>query len=529
MPLATLTPPPSSARAAHTPARGLSRVLQWSRWQAILGSLAVLAMALRLPMLSRPTDAGTPIFDEKHYVPQAWQILRGFDGLFVGGIEDNPGFGLVVHPPLAKQLQSIGMWVFGYTPVGWRIVTALLSVVVILLIAAIAKRISGSEWVGLLAGILALSDGILFVTGRSGMLDHTQTLFLVAAAYFAVRDHQQMDTVFSRVLAQGRMSDFPVGPRAGFRWWRFAAGVALGLSLSVKWSGLYYMAFAGVAFVVADYFRRKRYSVRKPLLGMLGLDAVSAFASLVIVPVIIYLLSFRAWFAGDSSVYRHAVEAGKADGFSADGLVGLLPQALQNFLYYQQSVLQFHTELTNSAGHVHPWESKPWSWLVSSRSLMYYNPDVDSEGMRHIVLLVGTPAIWWPCVPVLLWGLWCWFIHRDGRWTIPLVGFAAGFLPWLPVMDRQMYLFYAVNLAPFLILALALALGQISTWRIAQPGQVPSQYKAVNWWKKHTGRIVVVFYVAFCVWNFLFFLPMYTGMPLTALDWYSRIWLPSWA
>ena len=166
---------------------------------------------------------------------------------------------------------------------------------------------------------------------------------------------------------------------------------------------------------------------------------------------------------------------------------------------------------------------------LKDATVVYYNPDVDSEGMRHIVLLVGTPAIWWPCVPVLLWGLWCWFIHRDGRWTIPLVGFAAGFLPWLPVMDRQMYLFYAVNLSPFLIIALALALGQISTWQITQPGQVPSQYKAVNWWKNDTGRIVVVAYTAFCVWNFLFFLPMYTGMPLTALEWCSRIWLPSWA
>lgn len=502
---------------------------RFTRWHYILLGLTLLALATRLPMLHRPTDAGTPVFDEKHYVPQAWQMLRGYSGPFIGGIEDNPGFGLVVHPPLAKQLQSLGMAVFGYTPLGWRLIMALLATATIVLIAMTARRVARSDWVGLLAGVLALSEGILFVTGRSGMLDHAQTLFVVAAAYFLLRDQQEMKARFVRVFEQGRMQDFPWGPRMGFRWWRFAAGVALGLSLSVKWSGLYYMAFAGVTIVVLDYLRRRRYRVAKALVGTLALDALPSFASVVLVPAALYLLSFRAWFASDSSVYRHAIEADQAEGFGQSGLIQALPQSLQNFLFYHHSVLQFHTELTNSAGHIHPWESKPWSWLVSSRSLMYYNPDADAEGLRHIVLLVGTPAIWWPCVPVLLWGLWCLVIRRDAKWILPVVGFAAGFVPWLFALDRQMYLFYAVNLAPFLVIALALAMGQLSSWRLASPGEPAHQYSAVTLWRRHTGRILAVAYVVFCVWNFLFFLPMYTGMPMTGAQWAFRMWLPSWA
>ena len=34
----------------------------------------------------------------------------------LGGIEDNPGYGLVVHPPLAKEIMAAGMGLFGYTP-----------------------------------------------------------------------------------------------------------------------------------------------------------------------------------------------------------------------------------------------------------------------------------------------------------------------------------------------------------------------------------------------------------------------------
>ncbi|MGV7507470.1 dolichyl-phosphate-mannose--protein mannosyltransferase, partial [Mycobacterium kansasii] len=38
--------------------------------------VAVLATATRFLNLGSPTDSGTPIFDEKHYAPQAWQTLN---------------------------------------------------------------------------------------------------------------------------------------------------------------------------------------------------------------------------------------------------------------------------------------------------------------------------------------------------------------------------------------------------------------------------------------------------------------------
>lgn len=511
---------PESASAAKPPFL--------SRWPFILLGLTILALLTRLPLLNSPTDKGTPIFDEKHYVPQAWQMLRGWDNLFIGGIEDNPGFGLVVHPPLAKQLEAFGMWLFGYTPLGWRVVTAFLAVGVIVLIAAIARRISRSDLVGLLAGIFALCEGILFVTGRSGMLDHTQTLFVVAAAYFAVRDWEQMEQRFRVVWARGGIGDHPFGPRMGFRWWRFACGAALGASLSVKWSGLYYLAFFGVVLVLLDWHRRHRFRVHKPFWGTFVMDCWPAFASLVLVPVALYFLSFRAWFASDSSVFRHAIESGQAEDFTGGPLVQMLPQAVQNFFYYHWSVLQFHTELTNSNGHVHPWESKPWSWLVSSRSLMYYNPGSSDEGTRHIVLLVGTPAIWWVCVPVLLWGFWSLIVRRELAWVLPLAGFAAGFVPWLFSLDRQMYLFYAVNLSPFLVIALALAMGQLMRWKVAKPDEAPHKYGAITMFRQHTGAVFVVAYTVLVVWNFLFFWPIYTGVEISESEWAARIWLRSW-
>src|SRR3954447_23226950 len=99
---------------------------------AIITALAALT---RLMNLGSPTDAGTPIFDEKHYAPQAWQTLFNY------GVEDNPGFGLVVHPPVGKQMIAVGEAIFGYTGIGWRFTGALLGVVLVALVTRIVRRI----------------------------------------------------------------------------------------------------------------------------------------------------------------------------------------------------------------------------------------------------------------------------------------------------------------------------------------------------------------------------------------------------
>jgi dolichyl-phosphate-mannose-protein mannosyltransferase len=532
-----------TATEPAAPGVPLSQRVAPYRWRLILTALAVLGLLTRLTGLSHPTDGGTPVFDEKHYVPQSWQILQ--DGWFagVGGIEDNPAYGLVVHPPLGKHIEAIGLAVFGNTPFGWRVMAALCAVAVIVLCAAVTRRImlaardsaAVADWAGLAAGVLALSDGILFVTGRSGMLDHFQVLFVVLAAYLLVRDHSQMESLFHRVVDEDRMDATLYGPRVGYRWWRFAAGVALGCAFAVKWSGLYYMAFFGLAAVGVDWWRRRRHGVRKPLRGTLLRDCVPAFASLVIVPAIVYVLSWRTWFSSETSVFRHEAEAGNSriDGWG----LNFLPDSWLNFLYYHLSVLDFHEELTNSNGHHHPWESKPWDWIASTRGLLYYSENNDTNGTKEVVLLTGTPIIWFLAAPVLLWGLWRLAVRRDARWVVPVVGYLAGFLPWLLNVDRQMYLFYATNLAPFIVIGLGILLGRVATWSqspaAAAAPAAPARRsgaagRLTSFWLHRTGYALGLIYLVLAVAMFLFFLPVFTGMPLSHHAWQLRMWLPGW-
>ena len=488
--------------------------------------IALLALITRYAGLTDRVSDGTPVFDEKHYVPQAWDIVTSWTNLFLGGIETNPGYGLVVHPPLAKQIIAISEAVFGYTPLGWRFMTALFGVGTVLLTMALARRVSGSWQVGFLAGLIAVCDGVLLVSSKFGMLDIFQVFFVVAAAWSLARDHQQMRERLHAAYLNGSMGDSPFGPRFGFRWWRFAAGIFLGLTLSVKWSGLYYIMFFGLMSVFSDLALRRLYGVRRYVTGTLLRDTPAALASLVLLPAVLYVWSWRAWFADETAVYRHA----KVDGTIEDGSWLLnLPEPVAGWLHYHISVLEFHASLTSSAGHHHPWDSKPWAWLVAARPILYYS---DTEATcrgggscREMLFLFGTPAIWWLVIPAVLWGLWSLLVRRNRAFLIPLIGAAAGFLPWLTVFDRQMYFFYATAFIPFVIVLISLALGQmIGRGHKLQWGFFRSLYGG----SVPVGTVVAVCYVALVVAMFIYFSPILYGYAIPESWYQSLMWLPSW-
>src|SRR3978361_1332360 len=113
--------------------------------------ITALAAVTRFLNLGSPTDGGTPNFDEKHYAPQAWQVLNN------GGVEDNPGYGLVVHPPVGKHWMACGEALLGYNGVGWRFSGAVCGVIVVVLVARITRRITRSTLIGGIAGLLLLA------------------------------------------------------------------------------------------------------------------------------------------------------------------------------------------------------------------------------------------------------------------------------------------------------------------------------------------------------------------------------------
>jgi dolichyl-phosphate-mannose--protein O-mannosyl transferase len=487
--------------------------------------LTLVAAATRLWNLSHPTDQGTPVFDEKHYVPQGWQVLTGGNW-----IEDNPAYGLVVHPPVSKWFLALGEWMFGYGPVGWRIMPAIAGIAIVVMIYRVVRRLTRSTLVGAIAGVFAICDGVLFVQSRMGMIDILQTVFIVAAFTALVADRDQVRARIDRVYREGRIHESVYGPRYGFRWYRFTAGVMLGLTCGTKWSGIYYVIAFGLLAIAFDVATRKAYHVRKPWMGTLVRDVLPTGMSLAVLPVLIYLATFVPWFNSETSVYRYQV----GNTIGTGGPFAWVPGAWRSLWYYESGILEFHAGLTNAAGNHHPWESKPWTWPMSLRPMLYAienGPDQCGSGeCVRAQMLIGSPAMWWLAVPMLLWVLWRLATRRDWAHGAVLVGYLAGILPWFTSIDRQMYFFYATALAPFLAMGLALCCGDLlrsTTARVRLP-HLPGAPVVVRSERRALGILVVSIYVALVVANFVWLWPILTASPISPAQWHNQIWLPSW-
>ncbi|MFC0105342.1 dolichyl-phosphate-mannose--protein mannosyltransferase [Kibdelosporangium aridum] len=459
--------------------------------------LTVIGGVVRLQNLGFPTHNGTPVFDEKYYAAQAWQMLRN------GWYEDNPGYEYTVHPPLGKQLIAIGEWIFGYNGWGWRFASAVLGTLMILMIIRIARRLTRSTLLGAVAGILLISDGVLHLMSRTAMLDIFIAFFVLAAFGFLLMDRDQMRGRLAVAVREGWVNDSDYGPRLGFRWYRLLCGVSLGLACASKWAGLYWMAAFGVMMIIWDATARRAAGVKHPWVGTLRRDLLPGLWALLVVPVLVYLASWWAWFASETGVDRH-----------------LMGTALHSLWTYSGNVLNFHEELVTKPGQQHPWESKPWTWPMGLRPMLYYVDNTTTacgeSSCVSATMLIGTPAMWWLALPMLAWGLWRMIGRLDWRYAAVIVAYLAGLLPWFLNLDRQMYFFYMTPVSAFLVLGLVLALGQIL-------GKARAGLE-----RRGTGLLLVSLYVGLVVANFVWLWPILNGDSITNARWQAELWLPSW-
>jgi dolichyl-phosphate-mannose--protein O-mannosyl transferase len=476
----------------------------------VTGILALFGGFIRLQNLGFPTDPETtPVFDEKHYVPQAWEMLRN------GGVEDNPAYELTVHPPFGKELIAIGEWLLGYNGWGWRIMSALAASLMILMIIRIARRLTRSTLLGGIAGVLLICDGVSHVQGRMGMLDIFLAFFVLMAFGCLLLDRDQVRGRLAVAVREGWATESVYGPFLGFRWWRFLAGVSLGLACGSKWSGIFFVMAFGILTVFWDVTARRAAGVERPWLGSIFRDLLPGLFAFVVVGLAVYLATWWGWFMSETGVDRHLAEEGVHHG-----LYDVFPQALRSLWQYSGNVLNFHENLKTPVHDQHPWESKPWTWPMGLRPMLYYyNGGTISCGEDKCVsatMLIGTPALWWISLPVLGWGLWRMIGRLDWRYAAFVVAYLAGLLPWFNNLDRQMYFFYATPMAAFLVLGIVLVLGQIM-------GAAKEGYE-----RRGTGLLVVALYVGIVVANFVWLWPILNGDSITQTRWQQELWLPSW-
>ncbi|GAB3598721.1 phospholipid carrier-dependent glycosyltransferase [Kineococcus gypseus] len=507
----------------------------WRGWVPLLVVTAIGGL-LRFWRLGEPHQL---VFDETYYVKQGYSLLRHGvelatdsavptpDALFTAGTPDVFGTtgDFVVHPPVGKWMIAAGQWLFGVdSSFGWRFSAALVGTLSILVLGRAARRLFRSTLLGVTAAVLLASDGLHLVESRTSLLDVFLAWWVLVAFACLLVDRDRARERLARLVAEHGVSG--PGPRLGWRPWRLAAGVSLGLACGVKWSGLYVLAVFGLLTVLWDAGARRAVGVRAWLAAALRRDAAPAFASTVPVAVLVYLASWSGWFASDAGWGRRWGAEHPATGAGA-----LVPDALRSLWHYHQQAYSFHVGLSSP----HPYAANPWSWLVQGRpTSFFYEGSARGEGgcaaeqCSRAITSLGTPALWWAGVLALVVLLWCWALRRDWRAGAVLAGYAATYLPWFQYQQRTIFTFYAVVLVPFVVLAVTYALGVLLG---PEPGASVLRSGAgaeAALRRRRLGALAAGAVVVGCVACLAFFWPVYTAQLIPYESWQDRMWLPSW-
>ncbi|MBH0110707.1 phospholipid carrier-dependent glycosyltransferase [Salinibacterium sp. NG22] len=499
------------------------------RWLGWAGPAIVVLIAAitRLVGLGHPSSL---VFDETFYVKDSWTLVNlGYeaqwpaeaDALFNSGkvniFLNDPSF--VVHPPLGKWLIGLGMLPGGgEDPFGWRIATAIVGILAVVVLMLIAKKLFGSTLLATLAGLLMAIDGNAIVMSRVALLDNFVMIFalLGVGAMLLDREHSatRLALWISRRGLRGASTEW--GPALWWRPWLILAAVAFGLAAAVKWNGLYFLAAFAVYSLVVDALARRSAGISFWGSGTLFKQAPVSFLLTVPIALLVYLSTWTAWFLSDNSYDRNWAEN---DGNAWTGFFSWVPLDLQSLWHFQSSVYSYHV----GESRPHPYQANPLTWLLLIRptSMFYENLSRGDDGCLAdacgaSISGIANPIIWWAATAAMLYLVYRLVRYRQWQTGFILMGIAAGYLPWLLYLNRTVFQFYTIVFEPYLILALVAALGVIIGSRDDDR------------YRRTSGLGVVAVFVVVAIAVSVFFWPLWTGQTIDYDLLRLRWWLPTW-
>lgn len=352
-------------------------------------------------------------FDEVHYVKAA-RVLLTMDH------PQNPE-----HPMVGKELLAAGIWLFGDSPRGWRIVPALFGTFGLFAFSRLIWHASRRRIATIVGTLLLAIDFAWFIQSRIAMLDiFTATFALIA---------------FWQLAAAVRAP-----PQA--RWRLALAGLCLGLAMGAKWSVIGPAMVPGLAFLALRLrFAAKRFlwDTRTPPIP--GVSLIEAALWLGALPLAVYFASFLPTFfyAKNPVDWHHLID-------------------------YQNTMVKLQDSVTKKHTYMTVW----WQWVLDQRGIWYLYKQVD--GTQRGIVLIGNPVVMWAGLPALGWCLWAGALRR----RYDALGFAVLYLAAIGmwVANGKPVQFYYHYLLPgtFLMGCLALALDALwrrtDRWRWIAPG-----------------------------------------------------------
>ena len=467
----------------------------------------VFSLAIRFWGLER---FNTFVFDEIYYAKFANNYLT-----------KTPFFN--AHPPLSQYLIAIGIAIGEKLPFGsgvvndltgsvvkswsYRWLNALTGSFVPLVVAGLGWQLTHRSRLAILAGVLSALDGLFLVESRYalnniylilfGLLG--QVCFLIAARQLN-RD-ESWKTTFTR---------------PSWSWiWMILSGFFLGCSASIKWNGLWFLITVVGIYIFAWLFRwidPMSVSMSDDELTLpqkiTNIPAGPIVLGIAIVPILTY---YVLW----------------------------IPHIAQNpdlqFWILQQKIYLYHKG-SSVIGNVHPYCSTWQTWLTMMVPVAYFyklgidptepialnapNIPLSPGASIYAVHAMGNPLFWWMTTAAiiavgitLLLRLWNSLLGRGFSDSFILVtmmiGYGANLIPWMGI-SRCAFLYHYMGSSVFATLALA-------WWGDRALSRENLTLTRMTW-----------IAIGLCALGFMFWMPVFLGLPLDEMGYRSRMWFPSW-
>ncbi|BAY26643.1 glycosyl transferase family protein [Calothrix sp. NIES-2100] len=475
-----------------------------------LAAIFIFSLALRFWQLDR---FNTLVFDEVYFAKFGNNYLT-----------HTPFFN--AHPPLSQYIIGIGIWLGKHVPFwqqpvnglagsllspwSYRWVNALTGSFIPLVVAAVAYQISHRRSFALLAGFFTACDGIFLVESRYALNNIYIVIFGLLGHWFLLLSLENQKQ--RRAL------------------WLIAAGISFGASVGTKWNGLWFLLGAYLIWLTAWLVRllhsyqnkqaidaEKAPKLQTPLQKLTQLNILQMGSYLGIIPALIYSLIWIPHLQLDKSY---------------------------GFIEVHRQILNFHLHMGGNTPDVHPYCAAWYKWPLMTRPMAYYYqtardftdplpimgpnlPPADGQ-VIYDVHAMGNPFLWWTGMAAMLF-LVGWLLSKLAivgkkrqQFSVPanlevdtwialflVLNYAANLLPWVKV-TRCVFIYHYMCAVVFVFLAIA--------WFVDQC--LRSYHRELR-----AFGVTITFLILAA---FIFWMPIYLGLPLTSEGYKLRMLFSSW-
>ncbi len=467
---------------------GGQRGVEWSSTDTVLIlTIVATAAATRFWRLGFPA---VPVFDEVDFVGQAGNYLRGEQYI-------DP------HPPLATELIALGMRLFGPHSWSWRLSSAAIGTALAGITYLLGRRMFDSRLAGALAASFVLFDGAFLVHSRIAVIDIVYVTFAALSYLLLFRFLQSLDPRRERMtlLFLGLALGLCLGAKVLVPGVTFALVVAtVGYALATRWPSL------------DKSHDRERLRLAFAGLGLIGFAAALTYAA-VFIPNYLFL----SW----------------------GGLHALI-QYHRDAIWYERGVAG--NPLTDPRG------SSWWSWPLLLHPFVYWQ-DAPGAGELSTIWFGGNPILWWGALGAIC--IVC--LRLASQPSLVNAFLVAGYFSYLLVfapIPRTTYIYHYMPSLYISYLALAMVLRDCwngaARWReqllmlaalvpaailgmgglpaIGALAMIAAGYGVISRFGDG-GRLACILFLAASALAFLYFLPVWIGLPISERAFDARMWL----